>query len=210
VIKGDPRAMNLKGEKFDILALGTFPIVIVNPKTASRSDDDSFLTLKGTVARADRCTHTYVRNISLKGKWISEGATFSEVGVRAVQGVAGSKQLQVGFEGKWQPARDTSGAHILTEVSEEKVVMQINGLTINVGIGRGHHFTNWLDLDVAGLCDLTEEFDLGGLLGYDDHTFASTMPEDCRAHHKEAANASSELRFVSSVSATTAPGGCPL
>jgi hypothetical protein len=118
--------------------------------------------------------------------------------------------LQIGFEGKWQPAKDINAPHILTEVSEEKMVMQINGLTISVSIGRGHHFTNWVDLDVAGLCNLTKEFDLGGLLGYDDHTFASTMPEDCNAHHKHAASASSELGLVSSVSATTAPGECPL
>merc|ERR1711972_164942 len=94
-VSGDPSAINLKGEKFNILALGTFPLLSIRPKSSSRSSEESLLALHGTVMRADRCSHTYVRNLTLKGKWINEGMAFNHIEVKAVQGVAAPKQLQV-------------------------------------------------------------------------------------------------------------------
>jgi hypothetical protein len=198
-ITGDPRAVNLVGEKFNILALGTLQFLSIGPSSSSRSSDSPLLELRGTVRRADRCTHTYVRNMTLAGAWIREGTTFSEVGLRAVHGVQGSKQLQIGFDGNWQTAGNTTAYGIVTAVSEEEVVMKVNDLKITTSLGHGHHMTNWLDLDVAGLCALSEKFAIGGLLGTDDHTLAATMPEDCKAHHKLAdGSTAGAMSFASS------------
>jgi hypothetical protein len=179
-MSGDPRAVNMKGEKFDVLALGTHSLLSIAPKS---STDAPLLALKGSVTRADRCTHTYLRNITLTGAWVS-GTEFNEVGVRAVQGVKTPKQLEIGFDGVWKPAGQSSAKSIVTKVSEEAVTIATNGLTMNIDISHGHHMTNWLNLNVEGAEALSKKFEVSGLLGNDDHTQASAMPEDCKKHFK--------------------------
>jgi hypothetical protein len=204
-VTGDPRAMNLKGEKFNILALGALPFLSISPKLSSRFSNGPLLKLEGTVARHNRCTHTYVHEISLTGAWISENASFDEVGVRVVQGAADSKLLEARLGKQWQPAGNPSPHHMFSEMSERKVGMIIHGLMVTASVARGHE-VNWLNLEVAGACALSKEFDVGGLLGNGDHSYASTMPEDCKSHREgTSASFSSMLSFAS---VDTASDGC--
>jgi hypothetical protein len=180
-VEGDPRAVNLAGEKFDILAIGALPFLSIKPKSSNQSNDHPFLMLYGTVGRSESCENTYTGEISLTGTWITEKAALHELGVRAVQDVNESKQLEIRFDGAWLPAGDTKARNSVTATSEKNVIVRVNGLTIEVDIARGHN-TSYLNLKIGGASDLAKVYYVGGILGYDDHSLAATMSDDCKEY----------------------------
>jgi hypothetical protein len=200
-VEGDPHAVNLAGEKFEILATGPLAFLSIWPNSSRHSDDHPLLTLYGTVGQAETCHNTFTRNISLTGIWITENAALDEIGVRAVEGVAESEQLEIRLGGDWQTARDISPRHIVTKATEETVIISVHGLTVQADIARGHSIS-YIDLKVSGACALSKSFYVGGLLGLDDHTFASSESDACKERRSSA-------KFISSASATDTSGGCP-
>merc|ERR550537_309139 len=88
---------NIRGEKFEIMATGTFSLLSLS--TDSRQP---VLEASATIDRAGtRCGATYIQNLTLSGQWV-EDIGVPRIQVKAEAAVAKAKALQIKFDDQWQ------------------------------------------------------------------------------------------------------------
>lgn len=203
--KGDPKATNLAGQKFEILAMGTFSLLSVK----STIESTNRLTLDATVDRAgDMCGATYIKNATLTGSWIQEEGKLSEIKIAALPEVAKETALEVGLDGNWYSAKATPKLSKLVKIASSKEIQfVIHEVKIKVGVDahrvrkngrKTGKFANFLNIDVDGMKGLAskEGVQLSGLLAYDDHRFAESLPDGCNSksfHFKQKSDSDSEM-----------------
>lgn len=208
---GDPKATNLRGEKFEILALGTFSLLSITGEQSLTNR----LSLDATVDRAgEMCGATYIKNATMSGSWIEEVEGLKDVRVRAAPGVPKKLSLEVAFNENWQKSgsdlvgfkgivKDASTKAIRFSLKEVTIKVMIDAHRIRQNGVKTTKYANFLNINVDGLAKVKEDgVRLGGLLGYDDHNFAIEAPNDCKKGHvaKLMQQGSDEsLRFLSNI-----------
>jgi len=151
---GDPHLVNVHGEHFDVLKPGVHVLLLV-PFRANRSD--ALLAVEADAQRiGDACADTYFMSVNITGKWA---------------------------EAKLHSHRQGSG----------------HGLMFSAGTGASHTGTKWMSFGKIALKVVhgrTDEgiaylnffarnlrgagYPIGGLLGEDDHSEATTPRRECR------------------------------
>merc|ERR550537_1722958 len=120
---------NIRGEKFEIMATGTFSLLSLS--TDSRQP---VLEASATIDRAGtRCGATYIQNLTLSGQWV-EDIGVPSIQVKAEAAVPKLKALQINFAGEWQPASSKSSYNAVKESSAKKIVLQFNKLKVLVSV----------------------------------------------------------------------------
>eukprot|EP00746_Dinoflagellata_sp_MGD_P131778 gnl/MRDRNA2_/MRDRNA2_65528_c0_seq2.p1 gnl/MRDRNA2_/MRDRNA2_65528_c0~~gnl/MRDRNA2_/MRDRNA2_65528_c0_seq2.p1 ORF type:complete len:288 (+),score=52.43 gnl/MRDRNA2_/MRDRNA2_65528_c0_seq2:77-940(+) len=227
-VSGDPKVTNLAGERFDILALGTFSMLSI-AKQASRGsfqEQKPLLDVTATIDRASStgadplCSATYIQNVTMQGKWI-EGDNSQKVRIRATPGVMKKQALEIGLNDEaginWYTPSELKGnlsqVPGLKKASWEKIVMNISGIEFLFTIdahrirdgSKGKGYANFLNMHIKGMNSLKPSlFRVTGLLAYDDHLDATKAPDGCSKKHNfmdtsHFANPHREPIFLSSV-----------
>lgn len=180
----DPKATNIAGQKFEILALGSFSFLSITEKYSSFS----VLSLSASIERAGEiCGATYIRNLTLSGSWLKD---IGDLRVRAAQGRKKEDALELYLDNEWSLASDRKTSNILKHLSRKEVTITIRDLSLHIQIDahrirtkegrKTHKMANFLNLDVEGLHSIERQgFEVGGLLGNDDHTLAMQSPTEC-------------------------------
>jgi len=197
---GDPRVVNLKGEEFDIVKLGTFSFLSLTSKNDNEvRDRPILLAVDATVAPEDLkwgCHHsTFIRNLSLTGEWVTQASDgmVKSIGVRAVTSKEKSltDSLEYKLNGKWEVASKMNNSgyefNFITKASVDKVDLMIHNLKFGISLHRDD-FQNrpsfYLNLNIAGLNDVesNENVFVGGILGHGDHEW---LESDARCDTKD-------------------------
>lgn len=223
---GDPKVTNFAGQRFEILALGTFSFLSITEDSSS----SPLLSLHAFIDRAgSRCGATYIKNITIAGTWISERENFRDVEVRAVPGVLKDESLQVAFNAHQDlPPSNASdrfrgASHVgyisklVKRASSREVRFEIHGVKVQVtidahrirdqkGMPVKNHFANFLNVNVKGVKNLQRDgMHVNGLLAYDEHASASELPDECKQEHgrkfdlMEGHHRTSDAHFLSNV-----------
>lgn len=205
---GDPKVSNLHGERFEILQLGTFSLLTVSEGVPARR-----LSLDATIDRAgEMCGATYIKNLTMTGSWMQ-----TSVRVRAASEVVKLKALEVAFGGDdWikAPVAHKQSPQV-TRADKKNIHFDVHGVQIKVSIDahrirkngiKTNSFANFLNVNVDGLHKVRATgANLGGLLAYDDHSFAMTEPDECKKGNlmnlKQKIGEDEKISFVSSMSA---------
>jgi len=203
---GDPHVTNIKGESFDILQTGSFPMLSLLPAKPTPSERGPFLHVDASISRtAKGCSEAYIQNATLSGTWITD------MGYNLIEVRAKPSSLEVAIDGIWQNVSTITSVGF-SSPSPQVLAIKIRKITIKIDILNYSnkrsskyqakvHKLGWsyLNMRFKGLYSLSSEFvDIRGLLGYDDHTSAATLPEICK---KSAfARRTPTLPFLSSVS----------
>jgi len=183
--KGDPKAVNIHGEKFDIQRLGTFTFLRFAQAT------QTLMNLDATVGRAGpTCDHTYILNLTLTGSWLG-----SKLSIRAPPhapplGAREHKKMEVLYNNEWQRfvqlKNDMANISNLLNLEEGALILKVHGVRLKISVDahriqKTSTYANFLDLEVNGLNQFTKQQNiiLSGLLAYDDHAFAEQAPDDC-------------------------------
>jgi len=173
-IFGDPHVVNMAGEKFDILATGTFSLLSLTKATEEN------LMINGTIARfGTKCGESFITDLEHTGGWLRKAYNTGSLKVRAVQDTPKQQALQINFGQKWEPLSDLQE---MAHVSKTADGIQFDFSRVSVQVSAGKHWRhgwNFLNLDVQGLASLDDSIRVGGLLGYDDHTHVLQADADC-------------------------------
>jgi len=191
---GDPKAVNVRGEKFDIQRLGTFNFLAITNASDSNSEGIPLMSLDATVGRAGpSCDHTYILNLTLSGSWIQE-ASPTKIKIRAVPHRLKNRALEIFFNDEWHEMSEIKknrgqGLKILQKATAEALVLDMHGVKIAVSVDLHRirpamEYASFLNVDVKGINQLIgkDGIHLHGLLAYDDHAFATEAPDDCKMH----------------------------
>lgn len=206
---GDPHVTNIKGESFDILQAGTFPILSLlskksNPTNATKSP---LLHVDVSITRTSHeCGEAYIENATLFGAWVTD------MGYDTVQVRAKPSFIEAAIDGNWQVASNITSAGFKSP-SPRVLKLKIQGVTVKIDIlnyfdkkgseyqARVHELGwSFLNMKFQGLQGIAfnKGVNIRGLLGYDDYTAAATPPEGCKGSSLLEGAASPS--FLSSVS----------
>jgi len=213
---GDPKATNLAGQKFEILAMGTFQLLSISHESSLETK----FTLDATIDRAgEMCGATYIKNISMTGSWIQETDGLNAIKVRAAADMPKQHALQVSLgSAEWKDLKELNemSIPIIKKASAGKLEFLIHDVTVETKIDshrvrvngvKTKKFANFLNVNVKGLKEAQQEgVHLGGLLAYDDHEFAAEIPDGCKtgklANLKQKLDSSetdAQINFLSTV-----------
>jgi len=153
---GDPHLVNVYGQRFDLMQPGNHTMLLI-PRGAPPS-----ATLLGVVARAEHigkaCSEMYIVALTVTGQWVA--------------GVPGAQRLGEAWNMQYfanKPAqRGSSGAGWNT----------YGNIRMKVNWGHTVGGVKYINLLVRNLAH--SGYTVGGLLGEDDHTSASTPMADCQ------------------------------
>lgn len=180
----DPKVVNMAGERFEILATGTFSMLGI--EEAAKEN----LKILATIDRAgSRCGATYIQNISLTGDWVSK-LGMSEVSIRANAAVPKKSALQISTNQAqtWLQYSDWHKVQNISSESPQAVTLRLNSIMVEVSVDahrvveggrKTRRFANFLNLNVKGVQQLSHSFKVSGLLGTDDHGDAMALPQEC-------------------------------
>lgn len=208
----DPRVVNLAGETFDIMAVGTMSML-----RASTTAGVSALSIAATVDRAGtRCGATYIQNISIEGTWVQEKFGSSKLEVRATAAVPKPESLQVSLDGEtWKRPVEMNSWQSYGEtvtVRPQRLQLQIKKIILDVGadshrvveVGtKTRRFANFLNLNIKGADSLTAAgLRISGLLSGDNHDEITKLPSGCETSESSKRKAKL-LSYVSASSEST-------
>jgi len=182
----DPKIVNMAGEQFEILTTGTFSMLNVQQSAQSN------LQILATIDRAgSRCGATYIQNVSLSGEWISQ-LGMPSVLVRAAAAVPkkGALQVSIDEEHSWQQYSEWKTVQNMSFDQSHHFKLQLKSVTVEVSVDshrivesgkKTRRFANFLDLNIQGIHQLPKSYTVSGLLGNDDHSSVTALPDDCHA-----------------------------
>lgn len=182
-VGGDPHVTTLEGKKFDILQVGTFPLLEVTRNAIA------LLAIHITIGRTQKgCSATYINNVTVAGEWL--GQQHSNMQMQVVHYVPKEEALQVRINDVWHPAanlKDFLGStSVVTKATPSLVVLDVHGVKIRISVGantrardadRGYNFLNVQTIGLASLD--AQQVHLGGILGHDDYAHLAQAPVDC-------------------------------
>jgi hypothetical protein len=153
---GDPHLVNVHGQRFDLMQPGNHTMILI-PRGASPSR-----ALLGVVARAEHigkgCSDMYIEDLTITGEWVA--------------GVHGARRLNsnwgVRYSAQKPPHRGSSSAGWNT----------YGKIRMKVTWGHTAKGVKYINLLVHNLVHAGHT--VGGLLGEDDHTAASTPMRGCQ------------------------------
>jgi len=190
---GDPHVKNIKGEKFDIVRTGSAPLVNVS------SDGVAHLQVMALIEGVKKCRKKmFITEINASGSWLEKNV--------AVNLNQNDLAFNVMIDGQtvWSPARDGyappttqnsffnhaskfSIYELPAEANEPAIQLEM-AHDIKMKIVRPLHRSSappHLNFDIKGLNTLPHTFQIGGLLGQDNHLYWSARDENCATFAQE-------------------------
>lgn len=175
---GDPHMVNILGEQFNIWRLGEAELLKIPRNSSASTADLRFLADVTEVGKGSgACARPpYMTAMRLGGNWVGT----RELSVQMVDGemrvLLGKKKLKPSLE----HLRVTDNL-IVTRPSEARVKIEVGNATIDVMHG-GHRDIHgqfyFLNMEARNLGSLG--FEIGGILGLDDHTVVEEKPAHCK------------------------------
>lgn len=207
---------NLDGVRFNLVRTG-FHDLLRMPR-GTRAGEESLLLVVGSVESKQECVEPFVKEVAISGRWLHDSGNlrFRAIGTELVRNamlvqidgvlfntsqLAHDRRyaslLKVHDWNKWsQPG--TKASQKIRRVKLLSVKVHLPSATLNVDwVHRtlpGGASMNHINFFASGLPRRTGEnaMDIGGILGYDDHTEASSAPqchhEDLRRHSAESSS----------------------
>jgi len=184
-VVGDPHVRNMAHEKFEIRAAGLHTLLQI-PKTFS-NEKPMLLRIDAVVEHLSdqNCNGTFIRNMTIWGNWTSE---FGLMKLESGSDMTNTSML----------VYDQSPEDFFSPFSSKKVSygasyvsLKLGGTAVHIAKhyeGRYGKQKGFLNFRVTGL---RTYMDVGGLMGYDNHTRAETPRPECLPDRASAANASS-------------------
>jgi len=185
----DPHLVNIQGQRFDVLQPRTHTLLQI-PRGAATAH--TLLRVDATMTSfVANCAELYIRTLHVAGRWANEATggplTFHAggdgLGRRGSSGVTlGTGDALTGIRSA--PPR---GVKWIQDGPREKGIIS----RVAVPLGPTRAVIDWmrtqrkgmklsyLNLRVFRLGQVNNS--IGGLLGLDDHSFAASMPEECKA-----------------------------
>jgi len=161
----DPHVTNMRNENFDIMSLGHVSLVQYPREGSAKLAVHAFIEKLGKV-----CYETYMRSISVSGAWVDAEVSFQVV----------NDHLQVSTSNEWKAVDESLKlklAKVDVEIySPDKVELGVNQTKLTIWTGKQMQWS-FLNLKVSGLSPLG--VDVGGLLGFDDHSNEDQQHTQC-------------------------------
>lgn len=163
---GDPHCRNVKGEAFDVRAVGSLSMVRV-PRAAAVEDAGFAVTAHATAASWKPCAPTWIDMVEIRGRLLGCAGIQVHVGKDGVPALEGdAPQL-------------CSGAVISrNEVAKSELNVTVGPYSVSLKQQSTWHDFAYFDMDVMGLVNSGEE--VGGLLGLDSHEAEVKVPSECQ------------------------------
>jgi len=173
---GDPHAVNMAGEQFDIYRTGSVEMVRI-PQVPSLPGDTASLKITARIEKiGDRvCSPTYIKKVKIEGQLLGDiGALLIETGEPSRHPAI----LDVNFaDGSWTTSRFTDKTvrtrgnvtvHSSYNGKRNSMAVKVGPVTIVLQQYQvGHTPKAYLNLDVQNLTAFGKN--VGGLLGYENH-----------------------------------------
>lgn len=206
---GDPHVTNVDGARFDIMKVGVHEFLRL-PRRASQSrgsvEPEPLLSVLAAVQRPskDECRESYVKQVDVTGVWLNssgplrfraEGGSL-DAARAIVLSINGSQvdALSLGRDSRVKPflevmepraprANPVSGA--IQKVPLFAVQLSFAAATLKIDWTHrkvpGGLSMNHLNFQAFGLRKILESgMDIGGILGRDDHSDATSLPKECK------------------------------
>jgi len=172
---GDPHMMNIIGEHFNIWLLGEVELLRIPRNSSYRPQLRFVATVSNTddsQSGSDCNTAPYMTSMRLGGAWFDD----RELSVKMVDGemrvILGSMSITPSSE-----QVTVKSKLIVARPSEARVTVQVGNATIDV---KHDDFFNphfYLNMEARNLASLG--FEIGGVLGIDDHSVFVQRPKRC-------------------------------
>jgi len=187
---GDPHVTTVAGEKFDIVVEGQHTLLDLS------QESDKLLTVQVALEKKDSasCEDLYINDVFVSGKWLGLSKSL-QINAGALHDLDVPLRLRAA-DGAWQNYEDAGDSITLSPAEgpyPEAVAYKMNlaqdafhkaGFEVRfdpIKMQVYHAVAEdiaWLDVHLMGLSEL--DMDIGGLLGFDDHTAAATLPKACQ------------------------------
>jgi hypothetical protein len=174
---GDPHMVNILGEHFNIWRLGEVELLRI-PRNSTNSTAALRLVanVSETAKGSSECTRApYMTSMRLGGAWFDN----RELSVKMVDGemrvILGSMSITPSSE-----QVTVKSKLIVARPSEARVTVQVGNATIDVKHDDFFKPHFYLNMEARNLASLG--FEIGGVLGIDDHSVFVQRPTRCEKH----------------------------
>lgn len=185
---GDPHCVNIRGQQFDIYAVGPQYMVALPGKGAVRGRD---LTVVAEIAKVTtyRCSPMIIKKVIVRGDWLGGPAfTFSP-------SARGYPAIGAPVTANSRDWKDKPDVHLKVIEPAGRVELSVGKIKIAVMQRHGRHTgIDYLDMRVIGLSNLVNTT-VGGLLGLDPHFQEATPPRGCKAQTVKLARSTTHRRL---------------
>jgi len=171
---GDPHMKNILGEEFDVRRLGEVELLRM-PRNSTQSN--ASFRMVATVSESghfsgDGCAEApYMTAMRVHGSWLGDKEVNIEMTAAEMMVSVGNRSLPL----SWNPQVLGKDVNVLRK-NDRHVSLLLGRATIAV---THDHRPNHFFLNMAARKLDTLGFDLGGILGLDDHTLVSERPANC-------------------------------
>lgn len=146
---GDPHMVNTRNERFDVRKQGAHVFLQI-PRNAA--DEDTYLRVEGHVRHFKNCQVQYIKQINITGKWVEEKNP-------------GGRFFDADLPNKFSMRRTNGQRYLTFGPARVKVEYYYSR--------KGFGYLNFYALSLSGV-----RSPIGGILGLDDHSYATR--EDCQ------------------------------
>lgn len=173
---GDPHCQNARGESFDIHTWGALTMARI-PRAETLESAGFSVIAHVEPSTAKRCGPTYVTSVDVQGKWLGVAPVTLHVGPQGVPQVDGLNNFITSVEGRRTFRKKGNTTIMETSGKVPQVMVKVDRYAVVVKQLAEGDF-KYLNLEIRGIKDSMDE--VGGLLGFDDHTAATQVPPECR------------------------------
>jgi hypothetical protein len=200
-VTGDPHVMNLDGVRFNLIRTGTHELLRLPRETVSGGGPPQLLQVLGRVEAERDCADAYLKELLISGTWLQEAGSLSFRTTGNESESDGAMWLKVhGSNISVDDLRsDSRLASIIEEVTLPSVskrkadvnkIHRLNFPTVKLRFPAAALTVKWLRRQVPGSSlnhlnfkvsslPTNKTMDIGGIMGHDDHTLATTPTGDC-------------------------------
>jgi len=190
----DPHIVNMVGKRFDVLRPGLYTLVEA-PRGAHPGNQSLLITVRiDQLLGTCRKDGLYVRRVDVSGSFMKEvGGPISfhtvptDVDASDMLHVQTQQTATTSAEAFTSMHQQTYPHHMVefTRINPRKQTLKLKFGTVRLDItgrrlamGKEQNLIDFVDLKVAGLGGLHME--VGGMLGADDYSWATVLPDECK------------------------------
>lgn len=203
-VQGDPHVTNIKGEKFNILQTGNHTLVHMpqSAETERTLFDVQALITRSENQNLNRCYESWIQKVWITGRWLGE-TKMLEFFTVADDEFNSPRTIQMRIDNLPATSPENCSkqlARFLFEVKPPETIpakpthfhRTIVTQTVKLYIGLAVVDVSWAymltkdggnnHLNVATSYRKGENISIGGILGLDDHTWAASIPKECKKY----------------------------